>query len=151
MHTDPPITAAQLVANINQLQKQVNETEDVLSRLREELEWYETGLQLFADEDSGVSAELPLVGLSEDSEIESSNGSKPPLRNRIITVLGQEPRKTWKTDALIAELRQRDWLPNGEHAEHHVRSMVAQMARKGQARKMARGAYRLPPERKDGA
>lgn len=146
MNTDPPITAAQIAANISQLQKQVSATEDTLSRLRTELEWWETGRKLFADELSAPSDELPL----EVAETASSNGDKPPLRNRILAVLGQEPRKTWRADAVIAELRQRDWLPGGENAEHHVRSMLAQMHRKGQARKMGRGTYRLPPEQKDG-
>lgn len=150
MHTDPPITAAQIAANISQLQKQVSTTEDALSRLRTELEWYETGRQLFANEQPEPSAELPLEEPPEVSDGASSNGSRPPLRNRILAVLGQEPRKTWKTDAVIAEMRRRDWLPGGNYAEHHVRSMLAQMHRKGQARRMGRGMYRLPPDRKDG-
>ena len=146
--SDAPISAAVIADNISRLRKHVSTTEDELNSLRTELEWWETGQQLFGDVPAEPSGELPLETAVEHTT--AANGAKPPpLRNRILMVLAQEPRKTWKTDAVIAELREHDWLPAGEYAEHHVRSMLAQMHRKGQARRMARGTYRLPPERKD--
>jgi hypothetical protein len=143
--SESPISAAVIAENISRLRKHVSAKEDELNSLRTELEWWETGQQLFGDVPAEPSDELPL----EPAESQTANGAKPPLRNRILLILAQEPRKTWKTDAVIAEMRERDWLPGGEHAEHHVRSMLAQMHRKGQARRMGRGQYRLPPERKE--
>jgi hypothetical protein len=143
--SETPISAAVIAENINRLRKHVSAKEDELNSVRAELEWWETGQQLFGDVPDEPSDELPLEAADEPD----ANGAKPPLRSRILMILAQQPRKTWKTDAVIAEMRERDWLPGGEYAEHHVRSMLAQMHRKGQARRMGRGMYRLPPERKD--
>ena len=149
MSSDLPISARAIAERITELRKAVSTAEDQLNRLREELEWWEKGQRLFVLEPEPQEP-LPLnEDADEESAPTSSNGTKPTLRGAILAVLGQEPRKTWKTEAIIAELQRRDWMPGGEYADHHVRSMVAQMHRKGQARRMGRGMYRLPPDPKE--
>lgn len=146
MSSDAPFSAGEIAEHITEMRKAVSDAEDRLNRLRTELEWWETGQQLFGDSAPTKPAEqLPLPA----DDPPPTNGAMPSLRKRIQIVLGMEPRKSWKTDAVIDELRRREWLPGGDYAEHHVRSMLGQMHRKGQARRMARGLYRLPPEPKE--
>ena len=144
MSSDAPMSAGEIADHITKMKRAVSEAEDRLNRLQMELEWWETGQKLFGDAPTNVVAEeLPL----DTDAVESSNGTMPSLRDRIATVLGQEPRKTWKTEKVIEELKRRDWLPGGEYGEHHVRSMLAKMHRRGEARRQGRGMYRLPPEK----
>ncbi len=151
MSVQPPIPTEVIVQTIRSLQKEVSETEDHLRRLREELEWYERGQQLFGNSVEPAVERLP--GIEEEREpgndMATREGGKPMLRDAILHVLAQEPRKTWKTEVVIEELRTRGWLPGGKNAEHHTRSKLAEMHRKGQARRVDRGRYRLPPEPKD--
>jgi hypothetical protein len=144
MSSTPPIPAEVIAEKIDALRAKVAATTDELERLRTELDWWETGQRLFgaAETDSASARETAQPAASDAAD------GKPTLRAAILAVLGQEPRKTWKTEAVIAELRRRGWLPKGEYAEHHTRSMLAQMHRKGQARRVDRGQYRLPPEPK---
>jgi hypothetical protein len=146
MNSDAPISAQVIADNITRLRKEVSTKEDELNSLHAELEWWETGQELFGEVPEEQTDQLPL---EKPEENVSTNGAKPPLRDRILAVLALEPRKTWKTEALIAEMEERGWMPSGGNAEHQVRSMLSQMHRKGQARRMSRGMYRLPPERKD--
>jgi hypothetical protein len=145
MSSDPPISAIVIAEKIAALRAEVAAAADDLARKRAELEWWETGERLFGET---ANTDVADDEGGEKTMSAPSNGTKPSLRVAILTVLGQEPRKTWKTDAVIEELRRRDWLPNGEYAEHHTRSMLAQMHRKGQARRVERGSYRLPPQPK---
>jgi hypothetical protein len=147
MISETPISAKVISENINRLRKEASAKEDELNSLRAELEWWETGQQLFGEAPEEPTDRLPL---ETSEETTATNGAKPSLRTRILLILSQEPRKTWKTEDVIAEMGKRDWLPGGEYAEHHVRSMLGQMHRKGQARRMGRGMYRLPPKPKDG-
>jgi hypothetical protein len=146
---EAPISPNVISQKIVELRARVSSTEDELNRLRTELEWWETGQRLFGEEDGEMAENGATPPESAPSAKAPANGKKPTLREAIFFVLGQEPRKTWKAEAVIKELRRRDWIPSGENAEHHTRSMLAQMHRKGQARRMSRGAYRLPPDSKD--
>jgi len=145
--SESPISPAVIDEKVAELRGRVSASEDELNRLRTELEWWETGQRLFGDDEGGVTENgaAPAPAPSRGA----SSGRRPSLRQAILLILEEGPRKTWKTDQVIAELRRREWFPSGENAEHHVRSMLAHMHRKGQARRMARGAYRLPPEPKD--
>jgi hypothetical protein len=145
--SDAPISPAVIRQKAVELRERVSAVEDELNRLRTELEWWETGQRLFGDE--GGVAENGAAPPDPAPSVKASHGKGPSLRQAILLILGEEPRKTWKTDQVIAELRRREWFPSGDNAEHHTRSMLAHMHRKGQARRMARGAYRLPPEPKD--
>jgi hypothetical protein len=148
-NTDVPLSPGAIEENITRLKKTVSVKEDELNGLQAELEWWEKGQELFGRVPGEATDPLPIADAESEDAEHSLNGSRPPLRNRILTILGQEPRKTWKAEQVIDEMRERDWMPSGDSAEHHVRSMLAQMHRKGQARRMGRGMYRLPPERKD--
>ncbi len=145
---DAPISPSVINDKIATLRNRLSAVEDELDRLRAELEWWETGQRLFGDgtppAEAGSDAPETTAAFAG-----SLNGEKPTLRNAIREVLGQEPRKTWKSEAVIDELQRRGWIPSGDNAAHYVRSMLAQMHRKGQARRMGRGMYRLPPEATD--
>ncbi len=142
MSPTPPIPPDVIDQKIAALRGEVAAAAAELERKRAELEWWETGRRLFSETTDTEDD----AGAEDDA---NDKGTKPTLRAAILAILGQKPRKTWKTEAVIAELRRRDWLPNGENAEHHTRSMLAQMHRKGQARRMDRGYYRLPPQPKE--
>lgn len=137
----------------SELRAWVEAAEHQLESKRAELVWYEDGLRLFGDGERDPEVEPPLPGFAGDSANEGRNGSerasKPSLRNAILAIMREQPTKSRKVESVIAELRRRDWLPGGENGEHHTRSMMAQMHRKGQLRRVDRGRYRLPPEPKD--
>lgn len=149
----PPIPPAIIRQRIGELRAEVATAEEYLATIRAELAWYEHGEKLFGDAPPNPDVVRSFPGL--DSEPPRANGTqpigtKPTLRVAILTVMRERPGKTWPVESVIAELRQRDWLPTGTHAEHRTRSTLAQMHRKGQAKRMDRGRYRLPPEPKDG-
>lgn len=131
----PPIAPDVIAKKVAELRDAVRATETELQRQRAELEWYEAGQRLFVDP-------LAPETLNRVDTVRASNGSKPTLREAILTILGESPGQSWKVEDVIAELGRREWLPSGEHAEHHVRSMLAQMYRKGQALRVGRGIYR---------
>ncbi len=143
---DTPISPDVINDKIVTLRNRLSAVEDELDRLRAELEWWETGQRLFGGGTPPAEAGSEADPAGVTASAESPNSEKPTLRNAIREVLGQEPRKTWKSEAVIEELQRRGWIPSGDNAAHHVRSMLAQMHRKGQARRMGRGMYRLPPE-----
>jgi len=147
MNSTPPIAPAVIAKRIGELRTEVDAVETRLAALRAELAWYEDGKRLFGDAPRDPDAEPPLPGL--DPEPSPVNGAKPTLREAILTIMAERPNKTWPVESVIAELRQREWLPTGTHAEHRTRSTLAQMHRKGQAKRMDRGRYRLPPAPKD--
>jgi len=138
MSSEPPISEEVISAKVRELRSLIEAQEEQLDRMREELQWWETGQRLFGGPpEPTVTHEV------------GSNGSKPSLREGITAVLADGPA-VWKTEDVIEELQRRDWLPNGKNAAHHVRSMLAEMHRKGQARRVTRGRYRLPvTQRKD--
>jgi hypothetical protein len=133
-------------ARIGELRGAVDAAEQKLAVLRDELTWYEDAKRLF-----GVAPPDPAVepGLASESDHLSANGSKPTLRQAILTIMREHSNKTWRVDSVISELRRREWLPVGPNGEHRTRSVLAQMHRKGQVKRMDRGRYRLPPEPKD--
>lgn len=139
-----PIPPELINKRIGQLRDDVDSTEDQLSKLRAELAWYEEAKQLFGDAPPDPDVEPPLPGITEERETPSTNGAKPTLRQAILKVMSDDARKTWKVETVIAELRERGWMPGGEHAEHRTRSVLAQMNRKGEIKRMDRGRYRLP-------
>lgn len=145
MSSELPLSAGQVAEHIHQLRQVVSGLEDQLGHAKAELEWWEQGHRLFFSEDgAGTSAPAEL-----DLDIEPvapTNGTPTTLRKRVLAVFAQEPRKTWKTKDIIAELRRRELMPVGKYAENHVQKMVAQMGRTGELRKVARGMYRLAPE-----
>lgn len=146
MITESPFSAGEMAERVREVRKVVDALEDQLDHAKAELEWLEAGRKLlgFDEQRAEQPAELEL----EIEDAASANGTVPSLRNRVLIVLGQEPRKRWKTKEIVDEMRRREWLPKGEYGEHHVRSMVARMGRKGEIRKVAHGVYRLPPEPK---
>jgi len=151
MSPSPPIPPEVIEQKIRSLGKEVDDAEEYLDRLRQELEWYVRGRRLFGDSVQNPATD-PLPGIAEEREtsddteiVGGEENGKPTLRDAILDVLGQEPRKTWQMEAVIEELRRHDWLPGGKNAEHHTRSKLAEMHRKGLARRMDRGRYRLPP------
>lgn len=148
MSFQPPIPLDVIKRRIGELRVEAEAAEDHLANVRAELAWYEDAQRLFGDASPNPDVEPSLPGLG-DSPGASPNGSKPTLRQAILTVMREQPNKTWKVEAVIGELRRRDWLPAGAHGEHHTRSMMAQMHRKGQAKRIDRGRYRLPPTPKD--
>lgn len=148
MNSAPPIPPAVIAKRIGELRTEVDAAETRMAALRAELAWYEDAKRLFGDAPRDPEVERPLPGLGNE-EAARANGAKPTLREAILTVMRERPNKTWPVESVIAELRQRDWLPTGTHAEHRTRSTLAQMHRKGQAKRMDRGRYRLPPEPKD--
>jgi hypothetical protein len=142
MTSDMPLSEETIASNMQVLRSRISALESELARAREELSWWQTGLRLFGEP---APAEPPM----QASFNESANGSKPPLRKAILTLL-EENQQSWTTDAVIKELRERAWMPNGQNAQHHVRSMLAQMHRKGEASRVGRGRYRLAlPARTD--
>jgi hypothetical protein len=149
MNSTPPIAPATIAKRIGELRTEVDAVEIRLAALRAELAWYEDGKRLFGDAPRDPDVERPLPG--PDNEPARTNGAKPTLREAILTVMRERPTKTWPVESVIAELRQREWLPTGDNAEHRTRSTLAQMHRKGQVKRMDRGRYRLPPESKDGS
>jgi hypothetical protein len=149
--SDPPIAPDVMARRIGDLRAEVAATETRLSKLQAELAWYQDGEKLFGDAPPDPDVVPALPGLAGEPPARKTNGDKPTLRLAILTVMREHPTKTWKTESVIAELTRRDWLPNGANAEHHARSMLAQMHRKGQAKRIERGRYRLPPEPKGGS
>lgn len=138
-----------MTKRIGELRADIDATEKRLAMLRDELAWYEAGRRLFGDTPPDPDVEPSLPGMASGSTSSNENGKKPTLRQAILAVMREEPNKTWKTETVISELRHRGWLPGGPNGEHLTRSMLAQMHRKGQARRIDRGRYRLPPDLKD--
>jgi hypothetical protein len=148
MSSSAPIPPELVDKRISELSDEIDATTQRLTQLRDELQWYEAAKRLFGDAPPDPAVEPSLPGLGNEAGAARANGAKPTLREAILTVMREEPRKTWKVESVISELRQREWLPGGEHGEHRTRSVLAQMHRKGQAKRIDRGRYRLPPEPK---
>lgn len=149
MSPSPPIPPDVITKRAGELRAEVALTEGHLAKLKAELAWYEDGIRLFGDAppDPDVAPSFP--ELASEPDTPSANGDKPTLRKAILTVMREHPNRTWKVESVISELRRRDWLPGGANGEHRTRSVLAQMHRKGQAKRIDRGRYRLPPEPKD--
>jgi len=145
MSFQPPISPKEMAERASALRTDIEDTERRLESLQSELAWYEDGLRLFGDSPPDPEVESPLPGIDPEPTQTSTNGTKPTLRNAILIVMREQPNKTRKVETVISELRQRDWLPGGVNGEHHARSMMAQMHRKGQIKRIDRGRYRLPP------
>lgn len=145
----PPIPPAVIAKRIGELRAEVGASEAHLTMLRAELAWYEDAKRLFGDARPDPAVEPSLPGLASEPATASTNGSKPTLRQAILIVMGEDSRKTWKVEAVISGLRHHGWLPGGDNGEHRTRSVLAQMHRKGEVKRIDRGRYRLPPAPKD--
>jgi hypothetical protein len=140
---------ADIEARIGELRGAVDAEEQKLAMLRDELTWYEEAKRLFGNAPRDPAVEPALPGLASQPGGPIANGDKPTLRQAILTIMREQPNKTWAVESVISELRRRTWLPSGANGEHRTRSVLAQMHRKEQVKRIQRGRYRLPPERKD--
>ncbi len=155
-----PLPPDLITAKVDELQDRIDAAEQELERLRVELEWWETGRRLFgeeaeAEEESAQVAEPSPAKPSEEGKgedgtpaaedsVDRSTNARPTLREALLTILQEQPNKTWPNDDMLAEMERRGWMPSGKNAQQHVRSMLAEMHRKGQARRVGHGRYRAP-------
>jgi hypothetical protein len=119
------------------------------SRLLDELEWWESGKRFFGfdgdQEGEPEAQEKAPEPVSGQQQSFISNGSKPTLREAIMRVIGEQPKKTWQTEEVLTALRKRGWISDAKNADQHARSKMGEMHRKGDLRRIRRGHYRLPP------
>jgi SOS response regulatory protein OraA/RecX len=145
------ITPERVSTRIKDLRKQVEEKKQELESVTDELTWWESGLRFFGfDEDEAQEPEEKDEGTNSPEQGEfpiRSNGNAPPetLREGIFRIMRQKPRKTWQSQEVLDGLRANGWLSDAKTADHHARSKIAEMSRKGELRRIKRGHFRLPP------
>jgi hypothetical protein len=109
----------------------------LVAELQDELDWWTRGRDRYA---SGPTAE------SAPDEPDPTP-VKPTLARAIVTIVGTaQPGKTaWSVAEIMAQLRDRGWMPNGDSAEHVVRARTAQLARgeHPSLRRVEHGVYAL--------
>ena len=98
---------------------------------------------------SSKQVTLPLDGIA--------GREKPTLRNAILLILGEQPRK-WSKKELLAELRSRGWLPGGQTPDKQLTNRLTEMKRRGEVVRHEAGVYSAahiedpgkPPSQGDG-
>jgi len=136
-------------SNIKDLEAKLAEHDVEGQRLRAELDWYRKGLELFGAQngrgpESRPSSTTELVPTAEVFH----SGGKPRLRQAVLMVMGERQpaggeEHAWRARDILVALAHRGWAPNGSHADHVVRKMLADLAERGQLIKTGRGEYRL--------
>lgn len=140
------ITPERVRTRITDLRAKVEAKEEELDSLKDELSWWESGRRFFGfTEDEADEAENSGAGEAQEELEISANGSTPTLREGIIRIMRQKPRKTWLSQEVLDGLRANGWISDAKTADHHARSKISEMFRNGELRKVKRGHYRLPP------
>lgn len=129
------ITAEEYSERIGALEAQLTREQEACSKTEAQLAWWVQGRDLFASGEATRRAE---------PSSDNTNGSKPVLREAILRIMRDGEKKTWKPPALMRELADRGWMPNGTHAEHIVRSRLAALVKTGDLRRVSYGTYGLP-------
>jgi len=131
------------------LRADVEAAESRLAAMRRELDWYQAGLQIFGDasQDPDVEAPLPVPDQPADTQSERERlqahaAKRHPDRD---AREADQDAQSRDGDRRVARAR---LATRGINGEHHTRSMMAQMHRQGQIKRIDRGRYRLPPEPK---
>ncbi len=157
MTSNPSPSQLDYPSEISSLEERVAAHEAEGRRLRDELDWYRKGLELFGAHNGG-SPEPPASRTTElvsSAEVFHGGGGKPRLRQAVLMVM-QERRtvggeeQVWRARDILAALAHRGWAPNGSHADHVVRKMLADLAERGQLIKTGRGEYCLSPPARAG-
>ncbi|GEM_PF-2623994 len=139
------ITPERVSTRIKDLRAKVEAKEEELDSLKDELTWWESGRRFFGfSEDEPDEARSGANEAQEELSI-SANGSTPTLREGVIRIMRQKPRKTWLSQEVLDGLRANGWISDAKTADHHARSKISEMFRKGELRRVKRGHYRLPP------
>jgi len=110
------------------------------SKTERELTWWREGLELFALEAGASPADEP-------ETTPSTNGTKPVLREAIMGIMRDGKRTgkdVWKAPEMIRLLGERGWLPNGDNAEHIVRSRLSTLTKADELERVGYGQYALP-------
>jgi hypothetical protein len=124
--SQPPLTQAALEERLQAVEEKMNAAHDAYKRLEREYGWLRQGLEIYGGGEEATPRE------------------KPTLRDAIITVMETNPADYWTTEAVIAALGERNWLPTGKNAEHTTRGRLAEMTQKDQLVRIGRGVYALP-------
>ncbi len=139
------ITPERVSTRIKALRGQVDAKREELESLNDELAWWESGLRFFGFEDDEDESATPDRTAEAQQELTTDNGTPPTLREGIIWIMRQKPRKTWLSQEVLDGLQAKGWISDAKTADHHARSKISEMSRKGELRRLKRGHYRLPP------
>jgi exonuclease VII small subunit len=126
---------------IADLERQLEAARQSTLALEGQLEWWKRGRELYGHAaTNGNATEL----VPEEHVFQT--GTKPTLAQGIVRVMksAQPGKETWTTTQVMAELRDRGWMPNGSSAEQVVRARLARMAREdGGLKRVEHGIYAL--------
>lgn len=135
-------------ARIAALKEEIASLDKKWDRAQRELRWYMDGRTLLYGKEEPDQDERRSVAMGEGALFSAGDGPKPTLRRAILGIMESDARAGWSNSAVISALKRQGWMPGGENAEHSVRGMLALLARKGELKRLGRGVYALPGERR---
>ena len=139
------ITPERVSTRIKALRTQVEAKREELESLNDELSWWESGLRFFGFDEEEPDEAGERESTSQEEFAIGNNGSTPTLREAIVRIMRQKPRKTWQSQEVLSGLRENGWISSAKTADQHARSKMGEMSRKGELRRLKRGHFRLPP------
>jgi hypothetical protein len=157
MNFDPSqMTADDFDQRIAQLEQETARMHAAYWRKKKELDWWREGRDVWVTDndetEDDAEAAASTNGKVDQPEVAFEIVTrKPPLRQAVAAVMREGMADEWRALEVIAALRKRGWMPEGKNAEHTVRGMVAEMAKKGQLKRVAYGVYALSDGEEGGA
>jgi len=140
---ESPMTREEFDQRIAELEKERDELAQTHEKVERLLAWHVEGRRLFEGE--APEQDRTITELFPPAEaFYGPRGVKPTLRQAIVATMRSAPGSEWPNSEVIAALDRHGWGPQGNNAAHIVRSKLAEMARMGELKNVARGTYMLP-------
>jgi hypothetical protein len=144
------------IANTRAIMALLPEAEDVgvpleqLSVLvrvsRQTLHRWRLNVPRLQEEANPQNVSVTVQELVPPSEVFTSSGARPTLRQAIVMVFrGGHRDQAWKPTQVIDALEQNGWLPEARSASQMVRNRMHSMVEREQLIRDALGNYSLPP------
>ena len=125
---------------IADLTRKLADARNAVAALEKELDWWTSGRDLYGTPSSPNGDRLLHVA-------QAHAGKKPTLGDALAIVIATaNPGQTdWTAKQILAQLRDRGWLPGGQDPDHRVRAKLAEMARgdDSRLRRVGYGVYAL--------